>query len=179
MKKPRHFILMMLAIMSCIAVFASCSTRPEIGTKAAKKRSDQHLDRVLSAIQNKDILYLESLFSKKALSEVEDFDLGVQRLFAFFDGDVISYEYQATGIDDSKRNGIRTTKKRWWYLVNTSAGEYLFFFLEYPRDESDPSNVGLYMLQVIKAEDKATLLDGGYTILYPGVYVPDEYFKEE
>lgn len=177
MRKHLHPLWMILAMVFCLGTLASCAALPKFGPKSDRENSDQHFEQVLSAIQNEDINYLESLFSKKALSEVDDFDSGVQRLFDFFDGDVISYEFRAEGISDNKDDGIRTTKKRWWYTVSTSTGEYLFFFLEHPRDEANPDNVGLYMLQVIKAEDKATLFDGGQTILNPGVYVPDEYFE--
>ena len=177
MKKFLNFALTMLASIFCISTFTSCAALPKFIPEFDNENKDQLLDQVLSAIQNEDRGYLKSLFSKKALSEVDDFDSGVQRLFDFFDGDVISYEFHAEGISDKKNDGIRTTKKRWWYTVNTNTGEYLFFFLEYPRDEENPDNVGLYMLQVIKLEDRTTLFDGGQTILSPGVYVPSEYFE--
>ena len=173
MKKCISLFLAVLILACCSTVLTSCANF----SKSDIEKSNEHLEKVLLAIQNEDTDFLKSLFSKKALSEVEDFDSGVQRLFGFFDGDVISYEYQATGIDDQKSNGIRITKKRWWYTVSTGTGEYLFFFLEYPRDEADPDNVGLYMLQVIKAEDRSIFFDGGQKILFPGVYIPDEYFE--
>lgn len=51
--------------------------------------------------------------------------------------------------------------------------------MEYKEDTGHPENVGLYMLQVIKAEDQDTQFDGGQDILYAGIYRPEEDIQEE
>jgi len=110
MKKFLNFALTMLASIFCISTFTSCAALPKFIPEFDNENKDQLLDQVLSAIQNEDSGYLKSLFSKKALSEVDDFDSGVQRLFDFFDGDVISYEFQAEGISDKKMMGYELQK---------------------------------------------------------------------
>lgn len=52
--------------------------------------------------------------------------------------------------------------------------DYLFFLYEFTEDTDHPENVGLYMLQVIKAEDRETQFDGGQNILCAGIYHPED-----
>ena len=128
---------------------------------------------VIDEIQEEDFDYLESLFSPKALAEAENFAADLNYLFSFFEGKVLSYEFQAGLTDDGKNEGNVLTKDRYWYSVTTDKKEYLVFFFEYPRDQENPDNEGLYMLQVIEMKDKERLFDIGQDILVPGVYVPE------
>lgn len=141
--------------------------------QSSVEQTDQRTEETISAIRRRDVQYIERLFSQKALEETETFYEDVERLFAFFDGEVLSYEFKSELVSDDKSDGLVMTKCRCSYLVSTDEEDYLFFYYEFPRDQADPSNEGVYMFQVITMKNRELLFDGGQTILYPGVYVPE------
>lgn len=134
---------------------------------------DQAVEQVIAAIQTNDIQYIQTLFSKKALREAENFEDSFERLVGFFQGELISCEFQAETTSDSKSGGVVRTENRFWYSVVTDKEEYLLFVLEYPRDQADRDNEGVYMLQLIRMESRESLFDGGQNIRYAGIYVPE------
>lgn len=104
----------------------------------------------------------------------EDFDERLDYLFDFIKGDITSWEKIAGGTDESVNKGKRNKKSRYWFTVTTEEEEYMFFLLEYPKDTEYPENVGMYMLQVIKAENRKTQFDGGQKILCAGIWLPED-----
>ena len=96
-------------------------------------------------------------------------------LFGFFQGEVISWELETgPGTDDTINDGYRTQEIKTWYKVETDIQTYLFFLLDYTRDDKHPDNVGLYSLRVIKAEDKDTQFTYWQDMIIPGIYNPNE-----
>ena len=134
--------------------------------------ADEHLEQVLEAITNKDKDALRALFSKTALSEAEDIDGRMDYLFDFFQGKVLSWEFKSGAGDDDNTYGHKIKKYDSVYTVDTDKDKYLVFMIEYTEDTDHPENVGLYMLQVIKAEDRDTQFDWGNDTLCAGIYMP-------
>lgn len=143
------------------------------------QKADARLEQVIKAIENHDKDALKAMFSKQALDEAEDLDGRMDYLFEFVQGNIKSWEREAGGVDVSKSSGHKEKKSRYWFTVKTDKEDYLFFILEYPEDTEHPENVGLYMLQVIKAEDEDTQFDGGQDILCAGIYRPEETERED
>lgn len=144
------------------------------------QKADARLEQVIEAVENHDKEALRTMFSKQALDEAEDLEGRMDYLFEFVQGDIESWESIVSGaVDGLSEHGNKVKKVRSWYTVETDKEEYLFFILEYTEDTEHPENVGLYMLQVIKAQDEDTQFDGGQDILCPGIYRPEETESED
>lgn len=165
-------------IISSILVFgmllsSSCSLGT-IRTEMLNRDSDDskanaRLEQVIEAIKNKDKDNLKSLFSQKALGEVDDFDSNINDLFNFFQGEVESWE-KSSGptVFESNDHGHVKKEVSSYYYVNTDKQKYFFLLQDYPVDTDDPENVGLYLLLVVRAEDREKIYDGSQKILFDG-----------
>jgi hypothetical protein len=144
-------------------------------------KANARLEQVIKAIRNKDKDDVKSLFSKKALSEADNFDGSVNDLFDFFQGKVDSWK-KSSGptVFESNNHGNKTKEVNSYYYVNTDKQKYFFILQDYPIDTDHPNNVGLYLLLVVKAEDREKIYDGDQKILYDGnkdipragIYIP-------
>lgn len=139
-------------------------------------KADALLEQIIEAINNKDKKLLESIFSEQALNEVENLDGDMDYLFDFVQGDIESWEKIVHGATyDSINNGNRLKTSMSWYYVYTDKQTCLLFFEEFIIDTEHAENVGVYMLQVIKAEDKDTQFDfGGDATRCAGIYKLEE-----
>jgi hypothetical protein len=132
-------------------------------------KANERLEQVIEAIKNKDKDVLKSLFSQKALSEVDDFDSSVNDLLDFFQGDVESWK-KSSGptVFESNDHGHVKKEVSTYYYVNTDKQKYFFLLRDYPVDTDQPDNVGLYLLLVVKSEDREKVYDSDQKILYDG-----------
>ena len=134
---------------------------------AANKR----LELLLKALEGKDKNTIKSMFSKKALSEANDFDAHLDHLFDFFQGEVQKWDKCYPATNEQLDHGRVIKKLSWWTYVYTDKEKYIFIIIDYTKDTDHPDNIGLYTLRVIKAEDKGTQFD--WTEI-PGVFCPKE-----
>jgi len=161
-----------LSLVASLVFLSSCG-RAMLGDD--RQKANARLEQVIEAIGNRDKNALQAMFSQQALAEAEELDERMDYLFDFIQGEIQSWEEIVAGAtSESISQGHKFKKSRSWYTVTTDKEEYLFFLLEYPVDTEHPENVGLYMLQVIKAEDEDTQFDGGQHILCSGIYRPEE-----
>ena len=139
-------------------------------------KAEARFKQIIEIIKDKDKDALESIFSIQALNEAEDLELRMDYLFEFMQGDVESWEPISRGsAGEHINNGSRTKWSGSWYYVNTDNQKYLLFFTECVIDTDNPDNVGLYMLQLIKAEDRDTEFDGGGpNTRCAGIYMPKD-----
>lgn len=169
-----------LLVIASMLLFSSCSlegSRTEmLNNDNDEQKADSRLEQIILAINTKDKNSLKTIFSVKALNEAENLDEHMDYLFNFVQDNIESWEPIVHGATtESINHGNRTKKSSSWYYVNTGEQKYLFFFLECITDTDNPDNVGVYMLQVIKAEDKETQFDGGGPNTYcAGIYKPKE-----
>ncbi len=106
---------------------------------------------IISALEDEDSEALRSLFSKKALDEIDDWDSQADALFRFFDGNIISWEAKdGRAGSESDENGKKAVMLRYGFHIRTDADEYDFFLIDYATDTIDPDNEGLYMLELHK-----------------------------
>lgn len=163
-----------LSLVASLVILSSCLGRGIVYSDDGQK-ANARLEQVIEAIENRDKNALRAMFSQQALAEAEELDERMDYLFDFIQGDIESWEEIVAGAtSESIRQGNKVKKSRSWYYVDSDKEKYLFFLLEYPVDTEHPENVGLYMLQVIKAEDEDTQFDGGQDILCAGIYRPEE-----
>lgn len=167
------FALIMLFLSSCSIV----GSRVQMLNKDNDEgKADARLNQIIEAIKSKDKDSIKAMFSKQALNEAEDIDGRIDYLFNFVQGNIESWDTIVHGATtESINRGSRIKKSSSWYNVNTNKQKYLLFFLECVTDTDHPENVGVYMLQLIKAEDKETQFDGGGPkTLCAGIYKPKE-----
>lgn len=169
MKKKLIVIFLLITTL----LFSSCSLGGLIYDDSREK-GDERLEKVLEATTNKDKDALRAMFSETALSETEDIDGRMEYLFDFFQGKVIYREFGGATGGGEHSYGHVTEEYRSWYTVDTDKEKYFIFMVECTADTDHPDNVGLYMLQVIKAEDEDTQFDGGRETLCAGIYMPTE-----
>lgn len=169
----KKFIIFLLLISTLLLGSCTMGGRGML-TYDSDKIAKEHLEQVLAAIANKDKDALRAMFSKTALSEAEDIDGRMEYLFDFFQGKVLSWKHRGGAGDNDNAYGHKTKKYDSVYTVDTDKEKYFVFMMEYQVDTDHPDNVGLYMLQVIKAEDRDTQFDWGNDTLCAGIYMPPE-----
>lgn len=167
-------------------LFLSSCSLGNLRTEMLNKDSDDtkaaaRLEQVIEAIKNKDKDAVKSLFSQKALGEVDDFDGNINDLLDFFQGEVESWKKSSgpTVFESNDRGHVKKEVSSYYY-VNTDKQKYFFLLQDYPIDTDHPDNVGLYLLLVVKAEDREKIYDGSQKILFDGkkkishagIYIP-------
>jgi hypothetical protein len=133
----------------------------------------EHLEVVLTAIEEKDGDAIKSLFSKKALSVAEDIDGGIDYIFGLVQGDIVSWEERIFGSGDNIRYGKVSKRLYVWFTLVTTEDTYTVFMLDYYKDTIEPENQGLYALRVYRKADAATQGGDWVMLSVPGVYKPE------
>lgn len=180
----QKFIISAIIILSMLFL-SSCSlggSRTEmLNRDSDDTKANARLEQVIESIKKKDKDAVKSLFSQKALSEADDFVGSMDDLFDFFQGKVDSWaKSSGPTVSESNDYGHITKEVSSYYYVNTDKQKYFFLLRDYPVDTDHPDNVGLYLLLVVKAEDREKIYDRNQKILYDGdqkishagIYIP-------
>lgn len=141
-------IIWILLILVSLLLFSSCGRNEGI-LVSEDKRADVLVEKIVSAIKDKDNKTLKSLFSKKALNETYDFVGGADSLFYFIQGDIESWERDVVASDESMSGGKRSLMIRFGFTVKTDKDVYQFFVIDYNVETINPDNQGIYMLELI------------------------------
>lgn len=168
----KRFILVITALI--MISLCACSPLRLSELVAGDYVAEANLNQVLEAITNKDKELLLSMFSDEALEEAEDIEFGMQYIFDLFSGEIESIDLYGGNVSESYDYGNKSSVARYAYYVTTSSEKYLLFLYSYPEYDECPEKIGLYMLQLIRAEDQETQYDSGHDILCAGIYVPNE-----
>ena len=113
-----------------------------------EQHADERMEQIMTAINNKDREALESLFSKEALDEADDFDNEIDYLFDFLEGNLVSWERDGWASSKSIEYGKKSVMIRFVINVNTDVDAYQIFVIDYSTDTINPDNEGVYMLEV-------------------------------
>ena len=158
------FIILTLLLSSCSmggtvmsqineTINSLASQLPKNDVNIANARFEQILD----SLKNRDTTAMKNVFSKKAISDAANLDESITALFDFFQGEYLSHNDWGGPISDAGKNDDGTGREwktlRSTYDVETSKEKYRFAIEEYIADTSNPDNVGVYSLYVIKTED--------------------------
>lgn len=137
--------------------------------------ADVRMKQVFTAIKAKDKEAIKSVFSKKALAETSNIDVGINYLLSFIQGEVISWNRdESSTVFDSNENGNKAKQLVTWFNLNTDEQNYLVFLVDYPIDTINPENEGLYSLRIIRAQDENNLSGTMEDWMIPGIYIPNE-----
>jgi hypothetical protein len=153
---------------SCLGGIGEPTIFSDDSTKAKAR-----MEQIIEAVKNRDKDTLRAMFSERALKEAENLDGQTDKLFDFVDGGIVSWEQDIGSVRASNNHGIKTKESSYWFLVNTDTEEYTFRLVEYTEDTEHPENVGLYMLQAYKTEDREKEAIGKDE-WRAGVYLPKE-----
>lgn len=172
MVKHKAYAVLLMSFL--IVIISSCARREPTILNDDAQKAEARLEQVIEAIKSQDKEALKAMFSKQALDEAQDLNERMDYLFSFIEGDIQTWEDKG-GIDDGVNNyGHTVMKSKYWYIVSTDKEDYLFFLFEYTKNTDHPENEGLYMVQVIKAEDMDAQFDVGTKTLCAGIYKPEE-----
>ena len=148
------------------------------GQSNDNQQAENRLKQILEGLQSNDKDSLKRLFSNTALNQADDIDEGIDNLFAFFQGNIVSYNWNGNSkgpiVDEVFENENKKKELKSWFDVITDKGKYIFFFVDYPIDTFERDNVGLYTLRVIKEENKNTQLTNWQDMKKPGIHIPSE-----
>ena len=171
MIKKIKFIILIVVIIS----LSSCTFLGERLPDDTGKKSDARLEQIIKIINKKDKEAMKNIFSENALNEAIDIDERIIYLFDFIDGEIISWgKHIGASSSESVNHGKREKSSMAWYNVDTDNQQFLIAFIEWLIDTENPENVGVYMLYVIKSEDKDRFKGFGPKTRYAGIYMPEE-----
>lgn len=168
-----HKIIISLMLIFSILFLSSCSVgglRAEmLNRDNDDAKANARLEQVLEAIKKKDKENLKSMFSRQALKDADNFDSSMEDLLDFFQGKVDSWK-KSSGptVFESNDHGRKKKEVNSYYYVNTDKQKYFFLLQDYTVDTEHPDNVGLYLLLLVKAENREKIYDGDQKILYDG-----------
>ena len=110
--------------------------------------------QILLAIENKDKDSIRQMFSKSAVSESENFDGDIEKLFEYFRGELISFNKDGTYVPYMESGGEGTMKLvDYQNVVRTSEDTYLLTTRYYIADTVIPDNVGIYSFNILNLEE--------------------------
>lgn len=146
-----------------------------------EKIADDCLEKVIKYINEKDSEGLKALFLNKAIENSENFNNGLNELFEFVGEDIISHS-KSDGLTVRELNdfGEKAKEVSSYYYVNTSNQTYFILLRDYPIDEKNSNNKGLYTLLIVRKENEEDIWDKNKGIIYegdkrldhPGIYIP-------
>lgn len=163
----------MLLVFVSILLFISCNKITEdreMGRLLMNEGviANAQSEIIMTAIKGEDSEAIENLFSKKSLSEADGFDSN--DLFDFIQGDIISWEVDHGASSESIEYGKRSRMVQYSITINAIQEEYLIFVIDYDTDTINPDNEGIYMLEIIKLEDKSKM-EAWQDRMRPGIYI--------
>jgi hypothetical protein len=176
-------ILFLTTLASLLAV--SCSKEnmrtAMLNFSTDEAKADARIKAITEAIANRDGKKMEGLFSKKAHTANPNFATDSEELFAFIKGNITSWE-KSSGptVFESNDYGKKVKEITSFYHVHTDAGTYFFLIKDYPVDDFDLDNAGVYMLLAVRDENDEEIYDESRKIVYDGkkklshagIYIP-------
>ena len=135
--------------------------------------ADEYCEEIIDALENQDTDKLKSMFSTSALAEAENIDEGLAYVMDFFQGETTLID-GGCSTSESVDHGEKTIRLEGRYWVTTDKDEYFIFFVYDDVDTENPDNVGLYMLQIMKASEREEKYDWFGKQYIAGIWQPDE-----
>ncbi|MBO5321264.1 MAG: DUF5104 domain-containing protein [Clostridia bacterium] len=168
-------LLFLLSILISAIVLSSCSGG----------EGNLSLDKDFSVAKEKNEIILEALesqsnelltmqFSTEYVNNTSGFSATVEELFDYFNGEVLSYnDWGGPLVETTKENDQVFQTMEATLDVQTTECEYRLAIKYVTKDTSNPKNVGVHSLYVIKANDDICLEyaywgDGKFT---PGINI--------
>ena len=172
-------IKLMLLILVSLLFISSCFGNRGAILVDENRRTDNRMEEIGSAIKDKDKEALKSLFSKKALNEVNDFDNELDYFFDFIQGDVESWKRDSISSSTSYESGKTTNMIRFGFRLVTDVDKYDFFIIDYNIDTINPYNEGVYMIQLRKSSYVGSWGGSWQERMRPGFFIQEMEESDE
>lgn len=131
-----------------------------VRTEELSRQSKSEMDRIyevedvlVKALENKDEELLKSLFSEKALSRSGDIEKGIDYIFNLYQGEFVEIVERNHGSDEHIEKGKSTKDVSAWCLIKTSKATYKLSWVDWMKQDADPTAVGIYCLQMSEYQD--------------------------
>ncbi len=160
----------------CMVIFTLCSCG-EGGSNMLvydqdNALADKRMEEVFVSLEQRNADAIVRLFSKNVVSKFGQINKASKDLLAFVEGDIISWNREESSVVLSAFEYSSERKKLMtWYTLSTSKQNYLIFLVDYPIDEIDFNNIGLYTLKIIKESDEESLSGSIEDWELPGIYI--------
>jgi len=155
MRKPIIFLSILISMM----VLSSCSKGEgnlllDKDFSAAKEKNET----ILGAIESQNQELLTSLFPTEYVNNTSGFNVTVEELFDYFNGEVLSYDdWGGPLVETTKENGQVFQTMDATLDVQTTECEYRLAIKYVTQDTFNPENEGVHSLYVIKAKEDTCL----------------------
>ncbi|EHI97929.1 hypothetical protein CDLVIII_1227 [Clostridium sp. DL-VIII] len=156
-KKNKIYILgKLMLIITMILGLTSCSLPIPPQFMYSPPNEEQQVEQqeklVLDTINKRDVSAIKSLFSKSALTQIDDIDGNLKEFFNFYSGEYVSSKYSCP-IDDNFENG---NHKKSFYLIisiTTDKDSYVIACTDVISSPKNPDDVGICQLKIIRDAD--------------------------
>ena len=174
MKKMKRLLFILTSVVLAFGLTSCAVTgRGFLYLRDDEAIADDYCEEIIDALENQDTDELKSMFSTSALAEAEDIDEGLAYVMDFYQGETQSVDL-AVATSESVDHGEKTIRLNCVYWVTTDKDEYFIFFVYDDVDTENPDNVGLYMLQIMKASEKEEQFDWVGKSYIAGIWQPEE-----
>lgn len=117
------------------------------------EQADAVFQSIVSSIEGRDAPALKALFSEYATSACKNMDEQIMCLFDFYEGEMLSFSRYGPGSHSAKEENVYVKEIFASYDVQTTSGEYRIAVKFCTIDASNPENIGLRSIYIIKGED--------------------------
>lgn len=131
-----------------------------------KDKAKLDFESAMTATQMKDSNALKKLFSDKALSKADDFEVSFEKLFDFIGADIVSWEIDKCCIKERDRQGENNVEIMIYGKLITDTQEYGLCISNFIIDNLDDSNKGIYTVEVASYDYEYRGMN------YPGISLP-------
>ena len=158
-------------VAAVVLLLTSCSSHGVGVYDPYHGKLDDLFSGITTAINDQDATALKTLFADSVLQQDTDFDENLEVLLGFIQGRIISYEVKGHSGEKSADNGERVAREQSWYVVKTEQESYIFIIIACLEDTTNPDNVGVETLRVLREADKDQHFASWEDVELPGIYV--------
>lgn len=129
------------------------------------------IDTLFDKIGSKDRNAVKSMFAHNAIGQDDAFEADLDVMLDFVKGEIISVEERGSSGKTSFEQDYVKTSKQGWYVIRTDTDSYIFVVIACLEDTTDPNNIGIQTLRVLREADKEIYFASWDDVKIPGIYV--------
>ena len=164
-----------LNIITCSValIFSILLTSCSSGNFSKTNKNKEIITELFSAIEQQDKDAVYDMFSKNTIDSDNEFELKIDELFDFIEGELVSYDDGGGPSEETEFNDeYKWLSRIHSFDVITTKQKYRIAIKEYVIDTADPDNVGICSFYIIKADDDPNVeySYGGDRTWTPGIH---------
>ena len=113
--------------------------------------ADERFQILLTAIEEEDKEAIINLFSMTSIEEIENLDQELENLFAFIQGEYISWNSTSQSVSEVNAGWTRMETS---FILETTEETYMIAVGDQKKNRQYPENVGTFTIRVVKEEDQ-------------------------